>query len=79
MLTTDALGAKRYEIRVPYGKFENIFFVNHKPDSDGKYYIMEDRGRNGIWYACTAWWDKPCFDSFIQAVKYLKENICELL
>lgn len=57
------------------------FEVVRKPDYHGKYHIIENQPfyrteamiNDGLWsYA-------PTFDSFIQAVKWLKENVNNLL
>ena len=59
------------------------FFVLHRTGSTGKYVIL----KREPWYVTDAWIvyfdiiaDKtPEFDSFIQAVRYLKENINDLV
>lgn len=49
---------------------------------NGKYEIIENRGLNGRWNACLSdllWSSIEPFDSFIQAARWLKANVNELL
>ncbi len=61
------------------------YFVPHRTGGTGKYCIL----KHEPWRVTDAyividsynnWWEKtPLFDSWIQAVKFLKENIGDLL
>lgn len=62
------------------------FFVPHRTECTGKYTIL----KHEPWYVTDAyivnekhgafWWERaPLFDSWIQAVKWLKENYKDLL
>lgn len=71
----DAFGELQYEL--------GDFFVPHRKGGTGKYVIL----KREAWYVTDAWiitegvlFDKvPVFDSFIQAVRFLKENIKDLV
>ncbi len=64
-----------------FGQLEyrrGAFFVTKKRDISAQYAVLK-------WDAWTVTdalifpvWDKPVFDSFIQAVRFLKENINDL-
>ena len=59
------------------------FFVPHRVGGTGKYAIL----KREPWYVtdacimiCDSWFERtPLFDSWIQAVRYLKENFENLL
>ena len=57
------------------------FFVPHRTGNTGQYRIL----KHEPWYVtdaryADAFWDTvPPFDSWIQAVRYLKENVGKLL
>lgn len=57
------------------------FFVARRADSTGKYRILK---RESYYvtdaYIANIWWERtPAFDSWIQAVRFLKENKEDLL
>lgn len=69
----DVFGNLEYEL--------GDFFVPHRTGNTGQYRIL----KHEPWYVTDArynynlWDTVPPFDSFIQAVRYLKENIGNLM
>lgn len=72
------------EYRNVFGELEyelGDFFVEHHTYGDGKYRIL----KHEPWYVTDAYqtyldfmWPIPKFDSWIKAVRFLKENIKDL-